>query len=211
MLYIYCFTDNRRSKTKKKEKSDNPFSFKKFLASSGTKQLSEGSSSSKVKPNDVLEAENDSTGTFPKFSSELPDFVQDHYSDSVTVISRSPENEFHLSETPPLDLPDFTEHSRETKVDVTEEEPSGTEGYSSSLNDRLGLNSNDKDEVDVRLYDENDSSCLSVDNLPDFLSDGAIGNARSLHRSLILDSDKSNAITDKHTNDDLTALKVSPG
>lgn len=102
-----CFPADTVKTTQKKKtkKSENPFSFKKFLATGTGRQSSDGQSKVKDSAPECLES---ATADVPVFTSELPDFVQNHYSEApVDSVHKIPESDFHLSQSP-LDLPDFT-------------------------------------------------------------------------------------------------------
>ena len=228
----FLFLDDVPSdKPKKKGKSENPFSFKKFLSSSGTKPA-EGRTKEKPKSKDYLpdvstelgsdlgsDSVDISVDTLPVLAGDLPDFVQDHYTDSSNVITDSPlQTDFHLANTTDLSLPDFTDHSgNKSHNNESPREhttlPIPSEDSNNSDEDRLGFDSQDESENEDELHaDKTDSSSVGVmlDNLPDFLSDGAIGSSRTKHRHLMVDSEHTDPVHDPSTsNEDIAALKVS--
>lgn len=74
--YIFHLIIDTSSNTKKKKKPDeNPFSFKKFLESSGS------GSNSRDRNNKIHHSQRNSQNT-PDFATDLPDFVQDHFQES---------------------------------------------------------------------------------------------------------------------------------
>jgi hypothetical protein len=87
---FFYFTESSKD-SKKKKQDENPFSFKKFLASSG----------SGVKPRDrndrgYHQQQQRTSQNTPDFATDLPDFVQDHFQDSPTDSQLPPKLDFPL-------------------------------------------------------------------------------------------------------------------
>ncbi|XP_064598921.1 endosome-associated-trafficking regulator 1-like [Liolophura sinensis] len=169
-----------RKKGTKKNNDENPFSFKKFLKGSGGGSHSKGYSQ---RSRNGLAA--------PDFASDLPDFVQDHYS--------SENGQERLSFRDPLELPDF---ALDTSVETqTRQNSSHSPGRGADSFEVNGNRTRDFGSVDVHVNAANgqppdinvcnrvshesvsDEESSDVDegpqlasSLPDFLSDGAIGN-----------------------------------
>ena len=133
------------SKTKKKKNGDgNPFSFKKFLSGS--------SSSSGARPksyntqNVVNTSGKSSPRVAPDFASDLPDFVQDHFSEHA--------HDFNL--------PDFAVSSQRSSNLTLHNDEVSNDGSFSAEND------SHVDSEPVVM------STGGTTSLPDFLSDGIL-------------------------------------
>lgn len=73
--FFHLFIDTSSNTKKKKKPDENPFSFKKFLESSGS------GSNSRDRNNKIHHSQRNSQNT-PDFATDLPDFVQDHFQES---------------------------------------------------------------------------------------------------------------------------------
>ncbi|XP_076112947.1 uncharacterized protein LOC143080795 [Mytilus galloprovincialis] len=137
-------TSSSNQRPKKKKNGDaNPFSFKKFLSGS--------SSSAGARPktyNNTQNIGNSSPRVAPDFASDLPDFVQNHFSD-------------HSHD---LNLPDFaisSQPSNNTGLNSHNNEDSGENIYSAE-------NDNHVNSEPVTMVSG------GTTRLPDFLSDGIL-------------------------------------
>ncbi|XP_063441825.1 endosome-associated-trafficking regulator 1-like [Mytilus trossulus] len=141
-------TSSSNQRPKKKKNGDaNPFSFKKFLSGS--------SSSAGARPktyNNTQNIGNSSPRVAPDFASDLPDFVQNHFSD-------------HSHD---LNLPDFAISSQ----------PSNNTGLNSHNNEDSGDNIYSADSDNHVNSDPEPVAMVSggTTRLPDFLSDGILKN-----------------------------------
>ncbi|XP_056017718.1 endosome-associated-trafficking regulator 1-like isoform X2 [Ostrea edulis] len=175
---------NESSKDSKKKKQDeNPFSFKKFLESSG----------SGTKPRDrngrAYHLQRTSQNT-PDFATDLPDFVQDHFQDSPADSQLPPKLDFPL---PDLGFPNestqrgssnsFNEQfsvrnddSRNLSSDSLRAKGVFTPNNSASdLVSGIGeVNVNNIDVDDIMLNRPHVPT-----SLPDFITDGILRNADS--------------------------------
>ncbi|CAC5415065.1 SDCCAG3 [Mytilus coruscus] len=141
-------TSSSNQRPKKKKNGDaNPFSFKKFLSGS--------SSSAGARPktyNNTQNIGNSSPRVAPDFASDLPDFVQNHFSDH----------------THDLNLPDFAISSQ----------PSNITGLNSHNNEAPGDNIYSAESDNHVNSDPEPVAMVSggTTRLPDFLSDGILKN-----------------------------------
>ncbi|XP_071172578.1 endosome-associated-trafficking regulator 1-like [Mytilus edulis] len=141
-------TSSSNQRPKKKKNGDaNPFSFKKFLSGS--------SSSAGARPktyNNTQNIGNSSPRVAPDFASDLPDFVQNHFSD-------------HSHD---LNLPDFAISSQ----------PSNNTGLNSHNNEDSGDNIYCAENDNHVNSDPEPVAMVSggTTRLPDFLSDGILKN-----------------------------------
>ncbi|XP_052060087.1 endosome-associated-trafficking regulator 1-like [Mytilus californianus] len=142
---VNASSSNQRPK-KKKNGDANPFSFKKFLSGS--------SSSAGARPktyNNTQNIGNSSPRVAPDFASDLPDFVQNHFSDH----------------THDLNLPDFAISSQ----------PSNKAGLNSHNNEAPGDNIYSAESDNHVNSDPEPVAMVSGGTrLPDFLSDGILKN-----------------------------------
>ncbi|XP_060073141.1 endosome-associated-trafficking regulator 1-like [Ylistrum balloti] len=165
------------TKPKKKGGDENPFSFKRFLESSSNgarpKSVSNRSSTSPPVPRHVLDGSPSLSRNTPDFASDLPDFVQDHFSDLERERLGSRD----------LELPDFTQFSNSN-------EGLGDVGSPSLL---LGGGSRSRTSSHGRVTPQGDSGMDKVNDLvqdtssqvptslPDFLSDGVFNSSDITH------------------------------
>ncbi|KAL4234011.1 retrograde transport [Mactra antiquata] len=186
---------------KKKGKSENPFSFKKFLSGSNPKD-SENRSSVQQQNHDRLVPNTSHDRLAPRSSQnnslsvtnerqnvpnlhvagDLPDFVQDHYTEGMSTSPRG------------IELPDFTIR------DITESGSDLRRNVSLSqytvpvVNDCLPLRENEAgdDFDDISDSEENVSVPQGslVNSLPDFLSDAAVSSTLSSVQPVINNSSR---------------------
>ena len=162
LISFSFFITEDQPKPKKKSSDGNPFSFKKFLAHSGSKTRWQ-------------------TG----LASDLPDFVQDHYTGDLTR---------DLRNTRDLELPDFTltgtsrnETSDVHNSDSSDIHPASRDRSSAALPDVRGWNepnnpSLDSDNIFSHNVEVNGVVPQLASSLPDFLSDGAFSNSGDINR-----------------------------
>ena len=156
---------------KKKGKSENPFSFKKFLSGSGGKGNERSSPLQQPPP---VTRTNDVSAPNIHLTGDLPDFVQDHYSDNIGT---SPKG---------LELPDFTLQgitdngpdigdSNFPSKDYSNIEISGNcherQSFSDDAHSEFDENSDTEDNVPVQGG--------LINSLPDFLSDAAVSSSKN--------------------------------
>lgn len=152
--------EDHQPKPKKKSSDGNPFSFKKFLAHSGSKSRWQGG-----------------------LTGDLPDFVQDHYpSGDLTRDLRTTRD----LELPDFTLT-VNSRSETNDSDNFEIHPASRDRSSSALPEIRGWNEpanclhdsidNFSQNVDVNGVAPQLASCL-----PDFLSDGAFSNSGDINR-----------------------------
>ncbi|XP_033754731.1 endosome-associated-trafficking regulator 1-like [Pecten maximus] len=173
--------EEQSSKPKKKGGDDNPFSFKRFLESSSNgarpKSVSNRSSTSPPAPRHCVDGSPSLSRNTPDFASDLPDFVQDHFSDLERERLGSRD----------LELPDFTlnqfSNSSDGLGDVAP--PShlmggGSRSRTSSHGRVTPQGDGGMDNVNDLVQD---TSSQIPTSLPDFLSDGVFNNSDSIHNS----------------------------
>ena len=169
--------NSQSSKAKKKGNKENPFSFKKFLGQSGFQRrnqppdvssngMTPGSPSTstagrKVTPSSVSQGPTlgQQAAVPPDFASDLPDFIQNHFSDNPSR---------HGQER--RQLPDFTLQSRGSR-------DSGRQGSEERLGSMLGANQDGL--ANTAFSDEEESGQRGRQlSLPDFLVDSAVPGAQ---------------------------------
>lgn len=203
MIQTNFTSDEEITKSKKKGKSDNPFSFKKFLATGGEKSDGARNKSGGRNTRMTKTSKQDKSGVLP---SDLPDFIQDHFCDSVSDSHHTHEQsdeDFQTADSPPVELPDFTAHSTSNRTVKTGVQKNVTENFSKlsdSTDDKSVDNNSDIDEL-FELSDE-ENSTGQLDNLPDFLSENV-----AVIRDKTIGSHSVNE-SSSHTNE-LETLKVS--
>ncbi|XP_045193046.2 endosome-associated-trafficking regulator 1-like [Mercenaria mercenaria] len=160
---------------KKKGKSENPFSFKKFLSGSSGKSSERIGSSQQPSVQRI----SGDLHSMPNLhvAGDLPDFVQDHYSDNIGTSPRG------------LELPDFTLRGiRDNGPDIGDTNFPNTDYSNSVTNDNLELRHNEHNSGanDQSDFDENSDvednvpqQGSLVNSLPDFLSDAAVSSNKS--------------------------------
>ncbi|XP_060593458.1 endosome-associated-trafficking regulator 1-like [Ruditapes philippinarum] len=167
--------EGKQGQQKKKGKSANPFSFKKFLSGSGGKSNERSSPLQQQQHVPIVNDDNDDDNlhSVPNLhvTGELPDFVQDHYSDGIGTSPRG------------LELPDFTIRGiTDNGPDIGDTNFHSTDYSSIEDSDRRQGNS-----ADVHSdFDENSDTEDSVpahrslvNRLPDFLSDAAVSSSKN--------------------------------
>ena len=151
-----------KEKPKKKGKSENPFSFKKFLSSSSTN----------VKPSTNRRDISDATGnnSLPNIASDLPDFVQDHFCDAVGASARG------------LELPDFAIVQPNADTINRDSRASSFNFSANTVNTHQDLPDSDNefdDEAHHLVHVQSQNTSGAIQKLPDFLSDGAYSGSQS--------------------------------
>lgn len=143
------FIPGKSSSTQKDD--DNPFSFKKFLKTGPTQ------------PKSGLAA--------PDFASDLPDFVQDHFT-TERETDRNNRDSIHSHTQRDLDLPDFALDSTfKNHVELPTPENDSDFHFASSSSQAASISNHS-----VSSRTMNDIRKVS---LPDFLSDSAINTKHS--------------------------------
>lgn len=168
---ILVVDEEPKQSQKKKGKSENPFSFKKFLSgSSGKSSEKQSFSHSQHPPSQRLSGELHSMPDL-HVAGDLPDFVQDHYTDNIPPSPRG------------LELPDFTVTGvAENIPDIGDTNFPKAGFLKSSAGGRLGQRQHiHKSEDNQSDFDENSDSEVDsvqqiglVNSLPDFISDAAV-------------------------------------
>ncbi|XP_069112802.1 endosome-associated-trafficking regulator 1-like [Argopecten irradians] len=170
------------AKPKKKGGDENPFSFKRFLESSSNtngarpKSVSNRASTSPPAPRHVDGSPSLSRNT-PDFASDLPDFVQDHFSDL----------ERERLGARDLELPDFTlnqfSNSGDGLGDVVPPSHLLGGGNRSRTSSHGRVTPQGEGVMDGGNDLVLDRSSQVPTSLPDFLSDGVFNSSDSIHNS----------------------------
>ena len=158
----------KKKDNKKNGSKENPYSFRKFLRKDAT-----SSSSSPRPPRDQLNYHiNGGIGPAPDFASDLPDFVQDHFSGGDFGRRNSNGSNGRLRTHSEISLPDFALDSTNSV-----EPPSTAESYSTlpSINAIGSLIGGREDGPSYRPSSNTSANDLPRHGgLPDFLSDSAL-------------------------------------
>ncbi|KAH3772443.1 hypothetical protein DPMN_173781, partial [Dreissena polymorpha] len=163
---------------RKKGKSDNPFSFKKFL--SGPVKPSNGSvniptiENTHSAPHPKTTTSIGSTSNMP-IPSDLPDFVQDHYSDNKRARQLK-----KLPNANQDEVPSFADVNEQLdSVDKVLLKSSSNTPLSDKVKTPSVMNiSSSLEDIDQFSDTLVSSSSDLIASLPDFLSDGAINSSR---------------------------------
>lgn len=183
MLHIFSDGSNSKSTVRKKGKSENPFSFKKFLSGSNSKdgdgrnpvqQQNHDRLAPSVSQPNSLHTVNHTSGrhSVPNLhvAGDLPDFVQDHYSESMGTSPRG------------IELPDFTIRDiTENGPDLHSRNVPLSQFSTAGVSDSLPLRQSDPDDDFDEISDSEDNIVTPqanlVHSLPDFLSDAAVSSS----------------------------------
>jgi len=182
-----------KPKQKKGVKSENPFSFKKFLSGSSTKSgeerpVPETSSEKRTMPRKKVTTGD--VNNIQMVSGDLPDFVQDHYSDKNALGSELIETSD--TQSVKLSLPDFALDSTNVReMDDPRKRTPSLDNY--LVTDDMPLGERNKDDVQIS-DDEQDSDHVNgslLARLPDFISDAALNNDRSSEKGALKNATQS--------------------
>ncbi|OWF35084.1 serologically defined colon cancer antigen 3 homolog [Mizuhopecten yessoensis] len=175
--------EEQSTKPKKKGGDENPFSFKRFLESSSNtngarpKSVGNRSSTSPPVPRRAVDGSPSLSRNTPDFASDLPDFVQDHFSDLERERLGSRD----------VELPDFAlnqfSNSNDGMGDVvppSHQLGGGSMSRTSSHGRVTPQGDGGMDNINDLVQDRSSQIPTS---LPDFLSDGVFNSSDSIHNS----------------------------
>ena len=174
-LFVKFSFSDAKEQPKKKGKSENPFSFKKFLSSSGSNvkpATSRKDSPSGKTVNSAFQNVASDVQVLPNIASDLPDFVQDHYCDSSSAGTAEKG----------LELPDFDLVSPSLPNSERVARDGRTSSFELPINSVNAQQQSSPDISDNELESDNQPAQSvggMIQTLPDFLSDGVLSSSKN--------------------------------